>query len=142
MRVLGMTTPVIPARPSWSLEPLPKPAHNWAAEFDRTVRIDVTGIEPKRRTFRHLKVAHDPFGETVVARRGTLKRIDEFDSVPPSRHSTLSPLRPRPTQSTLLRLVLGEPAAEVFFFSDQAAPRHFGAVQTVDKRGVEPLPRA
>ena len=112
-------------------------------EFQRDVRIDVTAIEPKASYFNALQLALEPFGESVVARRGTLgDHVDDLDrdgrGIP--TFYFIDPFGLAPLQAALLRRVLSEPETEVFLlFSDQAALRHFGAVQSVETRAVKRL---
>lgn len=112
-------------------------------EFHRDVRIDVTAIESRASYFERLKVALEPFGESVVALRGTLgDHLDDLDQdglgVP--SFYFIDPFGLAPLQAAILKRLLAEPQTEAFLlFSDQAALRHFGAVQSVETRAVKRL---
>jgi three-Cys-motif partner protein len=101
-------------------------------------RIQVVAIEVDREHHKTLSALLAPFGESVRALRGTLEdHIDdlerEFVSAPALYF--VDPFGLKPLQAALVRRALaGERHEALLLFADQAALRHFGAIDADETR--------
>lgn len=115
------------------------------SEFRRAVRIDVVAIEKDPQYFQELQKYLGPFGDTVRVLPGTL--ADHLDDLVRELGDAptlffIDPFGLEALKADVVRRALTPERNEaLLLFADQAALRHFGAVQSLETEAVRALRR-
>jgi three-Cys-motif partner protein len=112
-------------------------------QFHRDVRVDVIAIESEPRHFKELSAYLSTFPNTVRPMLGTLEQHQaqlegEFGETPTLYF--VDPFGLAPLKAHLIQRAIDGPRNEVFLlFADQAALRHFGAIEAEETQAMRKL---
>ena len=112
-------------------------------QFQRDVRVEVIAIESEAKHFRELAAYLSTFPDNVRPIHGTLEQYQDELEADLGETPTLFFLDPfglAPLKAQVILRALDGPKNEVFLlFADQAALRHFGAIQTQETQTMRRL---